>query len=131
MSMSNAFFGGTNYTNKALSKHWQIERIRILAAFVSPGASGLIDTLYILVDAHRQMATTMQEKPQTVSQLQTMVLFFLIRFSCVASYEALSISGQYLEKFRASKNQRGEAAMLLSLAESLPQMFACLILEIR
>jgi len=69
--------------------------VQIFEGLGAEGASGLIDTLYILVDAHRQMATTMQEKPQT----------------------ALSISGQYLEKFRASKNQRGEAAMLLSLAE--------------
>ncbi|CAK8995192.1 Tetratricopeptide repeat protein 28 (TPR repeat protein 28) (TPR repeat-containing big gene cloned at Keio) [Durusdinium trenchii] len=41
------------------------------------------------------MATTMQEKPQN----------------------ALSISGQYLEKFKASRDRRGEAVMLLCLAE--------------
>lgn len=69
--------------------------VQIFDGMGAEGASGLIDALYILVDAHRQMATTMQEKPQN----------------------ALSISGQYLEKFRASKNRRGEAAMLLSLAE--------------
>lgn len=69
--------------------------VQIFDGMGAEGASGLIDALYILVDAHRQMATTMQEKPQN----------------------ALSISGQYLEKFRVSKNRRGEAAMLLSLAE--------------
>ncbi|CAL1131092.1 unnamed protein product [Cladocopium goreaui] len=69
--------------------------VQIFHGMGAEGASGLIDALYILVDAHRQMATTMQEKPQN----------------------ALSISGQYLEKFRVSKNRRGEAAMLLSLAE--------------
>jgi ADP-glucose pyrophosphorylase len=45
------------------------------------GASGLIDALYILVDAHRQMATTMQEKPQNAPKPQLryflMVLVFI------------------------------------------------------
>lgn len=59
------------------------------------GESGLIDALYMLSDAHRQMASTMQEKPQ----------------------QALSIVGQYSEKFRASGNKRGQATMLLALAE--------------
>ena len=47
---------------------------------------------------------------------------FVAQWHSVPCWEALSISGQYLEKFRASKNKRGEAAMLLSLAESLPQV---------
>ncbi|OLP92956.1 hypothetical protein AK812_SmicGene25168 [Symbiodinium microadriaticum] len=47
------------------------------------GESGLIDALYMLSDAHRQMASTM-----------------------------------YSEKFRASGNKRGQATMLLALAES-------------
>eukprot|EP00913_Durusdinium_trenchii_P015998 g15035.t1 len=61
--------------------------VQIFEGLGAEGVSGLIDALYILIDAHRQMATTMQEKPQN----------------------ALSISGQYLEKFKA--------VMLLCLAE--------------
>ncbi|CAK9006017.1 unnamed protein product [Durusdinium trenchii] len=69
--------------------------VQIFEGLGAEGVSGLIDALYILIDAHRQMATTMQEKPQN----------------------ALSISGQYLEKFKASRDRRGEAVMLLCLAE--------------
>ena len=133
------------------------------------GASGLVDALYILIDAHRQMAMTMQEKPQNAprdhSKAFTMLRFrryityiliylisnysilYIIIYEYIVSessqvdgrpsksppvccnsscfeglgleIEALSISGQYLEKFRG-QNRRGEAAMLLSLAESGP-----------
>ena len=106
--------------------HTRLWHLRDLLA----GASGLIDAVYILIDAHRQMATTMQEKPQNVSKLHpdhpALLCTADIQNPKLTVLQALSISGQYLEKFRASKNRRGEAAMLLSLAEPSPQSFEIL-----
>eukprot|EP00930_Biecheleria_cincta_P083550 TRINITY_DN73105_c0_g1_i1.p1 TRINITY_DN73105_c0_g1~~TRINITY_DN73105_c0_g1_i1.p1 ORF type:complete len:818 (+),score=220.59 TRINITY_DN73105_c0_g1_i1:96-2549(+) len=59
------------------------------------GVAGLADALFMLVDAHRQLAMALQEKPQ----------------------QALTLATDGLAKFRAAGNRRGEAQMLLALAE--------------
>lgn len=59
------------------------------------GMAGLADALFMLVDSHRQRAMALQEKPQ----------------------QALTLATDGLAKFRAAGHRRGEAQMLLALAE--------------
>eukprot|EP00930_Biecheleria_cincta_P082646 TRINITY_DN72347_c0_g1_i1.p1 TRINITY_DN72347_c0_g1~~TRINITY_DN72347_c0_g1_i1.p1 ORF type:complete len:821 (+),score=204.70 TRINITY_DN72347_c0_g1_i1:142-2604(+) len=59
------------------------------------GMSGLADALVMLIDAHKQLAVSQQEKPQ----------------------QALTLAQDYLAKFIAAGDRRGEATMLLALAD--------------
>lgn len=59
------------------------------------GISGLADALFMLIDAHKQLALSQHEKPQ----------------------QALTLATDSLQKFRAAGDRRGEACMLLALAD--------------
>lgn len=50
------------------------------------GASGLVDALYILIDAHRQMAMTMQEKPQNVPRFKASTIASAHNAECIDVY---------------------------------------------
>lgn len=69
--------------------------VELFEALGNEGMEGLADALFMLVDAHRQLAVALQEKPQ----------------------QALTLATTGLTNFKAAGNRRGEAQMLLALAE--------------
>eukprot|EP00933_Yihiella_yeosuensis_P053990 TRINITY_DN5231_c1_g1_i1.p1 TRINITY_DN5231_c1_g1~~TRINITY_DN5231_c1_g1_i1.p1 ORF type:complete len:823 (+),score=204.10 TRINITY_DN5231_c1_g1_i1:87-2555(+) len=88
--------------NLSFDEQWE-DCIRVALAAVDlfrkisgdAGRYGLVDSLVLLADAYNQKAVCEKRKPE----------------------EALSLIKEELEKFRADGNQRGEASMLLALAD--------------
>ncbi|CAE8672605.1 unnamed protein product, partial [Polarella glacialis] len=68
--------------------------LEVFKSLGDSGQAGFTDTLCMMADAHAQIATAQQRKPE----------------------EALAMVTQALSEFRASRDRRGEASMLLSLA---------------